>query len=145
MTVVQSGAATPATANTYGFQLFNGVGPTLTLVYDGSYAYLQSWGGYPLQINNQGNNTLLNVGGGNVGIGTTIPLNSSIVDARGLISANGLISNGTKFTVGTCTASSRTGGATAGQIVTSNGSGCVITLGGLTAPNGWACAVGKPV
>ncbi len=76
---------------------------------------------------------------GNVGIGTTVPLNSSIIDARGVISANGLISNGTKFTVGTCTASSTTGGATAGKIVTSNGSGCVITLGGLTAPNGWAC------
>ena len=75
---------------------------------------------------------------GNVGIGTSSPLNSSVLDARGIISANGLISNGTKFTVGTCTASSTVGGATAGKIVTSNASGCVITLGGLTAPNGWS-------
>ena len=40
---------------------------------DGSYSYIQTWNSKPLQINNQGNNVLFNVGGGSVGIGTTSP------------------------------------------------------------------------
>ena len=78
---------------------------------------------------------------GGVGIGTTTPINSSVFDARGMVSLNGVISNGTTFTIasGCGTPTNLKGGATtgsfqAGQIACAP----VITLP--TAPNGWWCS-----
>ena len=75
---------------------------------------------------------------GNVGIGTTSPL--QILDVRGLIAGNGHVSNGTTFTIasGCGTPGSLTGGATTGSF-TAGQAACapVITLP--TAPNGWWC------
>lgn len=63
---------TVSSESTYAFRVRGGGGgKPITISSDGSYAYIQSWSGGPLQINNQGNDTLLNVGGGSVGIGTT--------------------------------------------------------------------------
>ncbi|MDQ3245207.1 MAG: tail fiber domain-containing protein [bacterium] len=43
----------------------------VTIGTDANFAYLQSWNTKPLKINNQGNNTLLNTGTGNVGVGVS--------------------------------------------------------------------------
>lgn len=73
LTVRQPGNLTGGSPGTYGFQLFDGTNAALTLGYDGSNAYLQSWANKPLYINNQGNNVILNAVSGNVGIGSTSP------------------------------------------------------------------------
>ena len=65
---------TVGSESTYAFRVRGGGGgKPITISSDGSYAYIQSWSGGPLQINNQGNNILLNATSGNVGIGTTTP------------------------------------------------------------------------
>lgn len=67
LSIQQSANATSSSASTYGFSLFNGTTDVFTLGYDNSYSYLQSWNTLPLQINSQGNNTLINaLGAGNV-------------------------------------------------------------------------------
>jgi len=77
---------------------------------------------------------------GLVGIGTNAPLNSSILDARGMISANGHIANGTTFTItsGCGTPTSLTGGATTGSFKAGQTS-CAPIIALPTAPNGWWC------
>jgi hypothetical protein len=77
---------------------------------------------------------------GNVGVGTTSPLNSSVLDARGMISANGHIPNGTTFTItsGCGTPTSLTGGATTGSFKAGQTS-CAPIIALPTAPNGWWC------
>jgi hypothetical protein len=65
---------TVGSESTYAFRVRGGGGgKPITISSDGSFAYIQSWSGGPLQINNQGNNTLLNATSGYVGIGTTTP------------------------------------------------------------------------
>ncbi len=49
------------------------LGTSLTLSQEADYGMLQSWNFRPMYINPLGNNTILNLGGGNVGIGTTTP------------------------------------------------------------------------
>ncbi|HLE49108.1 MAG TPA: MerR family DNA-binding transcriptional regulator, partial [Patescibacteria group bacterium] len=73
LTVNQSSDLTVSDPNTYGFNLLNQGNGNLTIGSDSTYAYIQSWGSKPIQINNAGNNTLLNVTTGNVGIRTTNP------------------------------------------------------------------------
>jgi hypothetical protein len=48
-------------------------GTTLKLGGNSAYSWIQSHNSKPLYINELGNNTILNLGGGNVGIGTTTP------------------------------------------------------------------------
>jgi fibronectin-binding autotransporter adhesin len=76
---------------------------------------------------------------GSVGIGTTSPLKT--LDVRGMVAANGHISNGTTFTIasGCGTPTSLTGGATTGSFAAGQ-TACapVITLP--TATNGWWCS-----
>ncbi len=91
---IDSGNVTPATPSTYGLAL-NNSGTNLTLGADASYAYIQSWGGKPLQLNNQGNNTLLNVGGGNVGIGTTAPVTKLSVEIANIGDGFSVVGNTT--------------------------------------------------
>jgi hypothetical protein len=71
--IVQSGNITPEVGSTYGLRVYDGGSEQATVGYDASYVYLQSWSNKPLQINNQGNNTIINPTWGNVGIGTTSP------------------------------------------------------------------------
>ena len=54
--------------------------------YDSNYAWIQSWS-YPLQINSLGNNTILNSGGGYVGVGTATP--GERLDVAGTFRASG--------------------------------------------------------
>jgi hypothetical protein len=55
----------------------NSTGGDLTLDSNASYSEIQSYNSKPLYLNRQGNNTFLNVGGGNVGIGTSSPNNNA--------------------------------------------------------------------
>ena len=48
-----------------------GGGAQLRLGYNTTYSWIQAHGSKPLHINELGNNTILNLSGGNVGIGTT--------------------------------------------------------------------------
>lgn len=80
-----------------------------------------------------------------VAIGTTSITAGTSLDVRGGAAANGLISNGTKFTTSGCSVSATTGGATAGTYTSGTTGACtvVITMNGatgLTAPNGWSCS-----
>lgn len=67
-----------------GIEVANTSGPTrheVTMTIDGTYAYLDAYnvGGpapYPLKIQVNGGNTLLNPGFGNVGVGTSSPTNT---------------------------------------------------------------------
>ena len=68
----QSEDTTPATVNSYGFRVLNKGSSAVSIGADATYNYIQGWN-RPLQINNVGNNTLFNVGGGSAGIGTTSP------------------------------------------------------------------------
>lgn len=87
--------------------------------------------------NSNGGNPTIGVNGGSLAITPAIVAASSI-------SANGAISNGTKFTTSGCSVSSTTGGATAGTFtVGANTCTVVITMNGatgLTAPTGWVCS-----
>lgn len=73
-TLNYTAVTTPGTASSYPLRILpNGGSDVLNLGADASYAYIQSENGEPLQINNQGNNTLLNATAGSVGIGNTSP------------------------------------------------------------------------
>ncbi len=60
---------------------------------------------------------------------------------EGQLQVGQLASVGTKFTISGCSTSSTVGGTSAGKFVSGTTGTCtpVITLGGQTAPNGWAC------
>jgi hypothetical protein len=81
-------AATPVS---HGLALLNQGTTRVTLGSDASYAYLQSWSSQPLQINNQGNNVILNLGGGNVGIGK---LPTVKLDVAGDAHFSGIVAGG---------------------------------------------------
>jgi fibronectin-binding autotransporter adhesin len=68
---VLGGTITTNTQSTYALGVGNSSGYDLTFGTDASFAYIQSWASKPLQINNQGNNLILNATAGNVLIGTT--------------------------------------------------------------------------
>ena len=81
---------------------------------------------------------------GNVGIGTTANAANTSLDVRGAIATNGLIGNGTKFTLTGCSADTTVGAATVGKFTSRTTGTCtvVITMNGatgLTAPTGWEC------
>jgi hypothetical protein len=48
-------------------------GANLRLGYNANYSWIQSHGSKPLHINEQGNNVVVNLSGGNVGIGIAVP------------------------------------------------------------------------
>ncbi len=73
LSVNEPADAAVGTPQSYGLSLLNQGNLNITIGSDSNYAYLQSWALKPLQINNQGNNVLFNVAGGNVGIGTSSP------------------------------------------------------------------------
>lgn len=77
---------------------------------------------------------------GVVGIGTTLPLNSTVLDARGLVTFNGEIANGTPFVVasGCGTTGAVSGGTTAGSF-TAGATSCVPVITLPNAPHGWIC------
>lgn len=74
--------------------------------------------------------------------GGSVNVNGNITGTQ--VNANGLVSNGTKFTTSGCSVSSTTGGATAGTFtVGANTCTVVVTMNGatgMTATNGWACS-----
>jgi hypothetical protein len=70
--VYSSSNATLSDATSYNFNVRQGAAD-LAIGGDANYSYIQSFNSKPLQINNQGNNTLINPGSGNVGIGSTTP------------------------------------------------------------------------
>jgi hypothetical protein len=81
---------------------------------------------------------------GGVGIGTTANAANTSLDVRGAIATNGLIGNGTKFTITGCSADTTVGAATVGKFTSRTTGTCtvVITMNGatgLTAPTGWDC------
>lgn len=57
----------------YGLALTDGSNTRFTIGQDANYNYIQTWNSKPLAINTEGNNTLINTGSGNVGIGTSSP------------------------------------------------------------------------
>ena len=74
--IQESGDTNPLLAQigTYGFALKNNAAVTgLTMGLDSNYAYLQSWNGKILNINSQGNNTIINPNSAYVGVGLTSP------------------------------------------------------------------------
>jgi hypothetical protein len=67
---LDGGNATAGDDTSYSLRLYDGVSSTLTLGYDASNAYVQSWNNKPLHINNQGNNVVFFAGSaGQLGIG----------------------------------------------------------------------------
>ncbi|RBL88337.1 hypothetical protein DF182_17230 [Chitinophaga flava] len=60
------------TSTTYALRVLQ-AGMRLGLGADSNFAYIQSFANKPVQINNQGNNTIINANNGNVGIGTLNP------------------------------------------------------------------------
>jgi hypothetical protein len=74
-----------------------------------------------------------------VGIGTTAPAHT--LDVRGMEAANGIISNGTTFTIssGCGTPTNLTGGATTGSFK-AKATTCTAVIVLPTAPNGWWCS-----
>lgn len=109
-----------------------------------------SYGGAPVPVGlfqvDNGTTALLNVlTSGNVGIGTTSPATGMKLDVRGAEAVNGVISNGTKFTISGCSAGTTVGGATAGTFASGTSGACTVVITpngatGITAPNGWTCA-----
>lgn len=76
--------------------------------------------------------------------GTGLEAQLADASADTTLKTSGIISGGTTFSVSGCTTVSNiVGGSTAGSFSTSTIGTCtaVITLGGITAPNGWDCAV----
>ena len=67
--VVEANSAVLADVNTYAAVFRQGTNGIVAIGGDANYGYIQSFGSRPLQINNQGNDVLMNAGGGNVGIG----------------------------------------------------------------------------
>ena len=64
---------TSGSATTYPFGISRGGFTDFTIGSDATNVYQQSWNSKPLLINSQGNNTLINLNTGYVGIGVTIP------------------------------------------------------------------------
>lgn len=60
---------------------------------------------------------------------------------EGQLQVGQIASVGTKFTISGCSTSSTVGGTSAGKFVSGTAGTCtpVVTMGGQTAPNGWAC------
>jgi hypothetical protein len=85
---VLGGLITVGDVNTYAITLGNSSGNDLSFGTDASYAYIQSWASRPLQINNLGNNIILNALSGNVGIGYTTPAAKLAVSGTTLINTN---------------------------------------------------------
>lgn len=97
----------------------------------------------PFQLINSGGNIAFHVDdAGKIGIGTATPAATATLDVRGVAATNGIISNGTTFTVasGCGTVGSVTGGATVGSF-TAGQTGCAPVLTLPTAPHGWICHV----
>ncbi len=86
--------------------------------------------------------------GGTTASFPSLKRNGTAIEARladdsqaGPIIDSGTISAGVKFTTSGCAVSATTGGATAGTFTSGTSGTCtvVLTMGGLTATNGWAC------
>lgn len=71
--VNSSNSTLPSNSLTYPFGTSKAGITDYSIGSDGSYVYTQSWNSKPLMINYNGNNTLLNTSGGNVGIGLFNP------------------------------------------------------------------------
>jgi hypothetical protein len=71
--VDQITATTAATASTYGWLLNRGSTNVFGAGVDNNNAYLQTFNSYPLYLNGQGNNIILNATSGKVGIANTAP------------------------------------------------------------------------
>lgn len=110
---------------TYAFRSTQSTG-VITIGGDLDYGYIQSWGNKPLQLNNQGNDVIINALYGNVGIGITTP--TAKLDVRGALGTTPIAS----FSGQT---------ATAGIVVDNRGSGDIFTASSsgttrLTVSNG---------
>lgn len=100
--------------------------------------YLPTASANNLRLTTSGADALAITTTGSVGIGTTTPLQA--MDVRGLATANGVISNGTTFTIasGCGGVASLTGGATAGSF-SAGQAACAPVINLPTAPHGWLC------
>lgn len=106
----QDSAVGAADENSYVYRLYRDSATNVFgLGADNSNVYLQSWNGYSLRLNDQGNNTIINRGGGNVGIGTASPQATLSVSDRSLSAITGEPS-----AVGTLRILSNGGAATSG-------------------------------
>lgn len=78
----QTAAVNPAIDTEYAWKLLRGAGATnlLGIGADNDIAYIQTFSGKNLHINNIGNNTILNATSGNVGVRTANPLTALHVD-----------------------------------------------------------------
>ncbi len=101
LSVNQATDTTAAVTATYGLTIMDQGLHRITLGGDANYAYLQSWNSKPLQINNQGNDTIINASLGKVGIGNIAPVKLLHVGSASI--GSGLAVANFQNVDGTCT------------------------------------------
>ena len=142
------GTLTAATVGTYALLLGNSARQIMSFGTDATYGYIQTWGGRNLNLNSQGNSTIINSGSGEVLIGTTTDAGDYKLQVVGnaRVGTGKLdIASNTTFGLGV----SRSGTSeVAGQIFNSNGilyTGVESSAGGaiFTGSSAYAAVIGS--
>ena len=129
--VNQETDVTVATESTYAWKLLDGnAANAFSIGLTSANVYMQTWGSRPLYINSSlgGNNTIINLTGGSVGIGTASPgYQLNLAKATGFQSDLGITSGASSFVFGSQDVSS--GRSAIAHDNNGGGSGNIISIG----------------